>query len=72
MYLSVSMEATERLGWATGQVEASGRKSALRRASDSAGRNASEAQAGLESEVVDADPPVYRASRGISLLWRDL
>src|SRR5216683_2882761 len=26
------MEATERLGWATGQVEASGQKSAFRRA----------------------------------------
>ena len=35
------MEATERLGWATGQVEASGQKSAFRRASDPAGRNAS-------------------------------
>ena len=31
------MEATERLGWATGQVEASGQKSAFRRASDPAG-----------------------------------
>jgi hypothetical protein len=35
--------ATERLGRVTGQDEASGRKSALRRASDPAGRNASEA-----------------------------
>src|SRR6266849_3014338 len=35
------MEATERLGWATGQAEASGQKSAFGRASNLAGRNAS-------------------------------
>jgi len=54
------MIATERLGRVTGQVEASGQKSAFGRASNLAGRNASEAWAGLESEVVDADPPVNR------------
>src|ERR1022692_2309121 len=54
------MVATERLGRVTGRVEAPGQKSALGRASDLAGRNASEARAGLESEVVDADPPVNR------------
>ena len=54
------MVATERLGRVTGQVEASEQKSAFGRASDLAGRNASEALAGLESEVVDADPPVKR------------
>jgi len=37
-----------------------GTKVRFRRASDPAGRNASEAWAGLESEVVDADPPVNR------------
>src|ERR1022692_1016613 len=54
------MVATERLGRVTGRVEAPGQKSALGRASDLAGRNASEARAGLESEIVDADPPVNR------------
>src|ERR1700730_15319723 len=54
------MVATERLGRVTGRVEASGQKSAFGRASDLAGRNASEAWAVLESEGVHADPPVNR------------
>jgi hypothetical protein len=43
MQILVGMVAIERLGWATGRVEASGQKSAIGWASNSAGRNASEA-----------------------------
>jgi hypothetical protein len=43
MQILVGMVAIERLGWATGRVEASGQKSAIGWANNSAGRNASEA-----------------------------
>ena len=57
--LSVDLVASEQLGRVTGWAEAS-RQRPRWWPSNLAGRNASEARAGLESEVVDADPPEKR------------
>jgi len=81
IHVNVDEHGSYRAAWSGNWLGRSlGTNVRYRRASNLAGRNASEARAGLESEVVDADPPVNRGRQhgqgrnrqvhlSISYLW---